>query len=242
MLLSNKSAQIARRCAASLRQAANSRLSRTQLTEFGVTRIVVNIARDSCVGSETLLDCAALLQQLAQDGGSREKMVAEGAVPTLISLSETGSTEIQAHCSMALSHLSTSSHELTDGTVSALIHMNEAGLNDGEARFEVERPEIIKAREGIKQTIHESAYAIDLSEFPMQKFLANAESGSPPIPAMPELVFEGTDESGQDATEESDEATNGCNTSSDGILNENFNLSKVDPSNRYVKVVFLNGV
>ena len=64
------------------------------MVELGGARTVVRIAKDAVSDNQTLVLCAAILNELSQDGVSRERLVADGAVPALINLSNIQDKEV----------------------------------------------------------------------------------------------------------------------------------------------------
>ena len=117
---------IAQFCASSIRQLASGcPKMRSKFVDLGGMALLVTIcAQQSPQHDRTYVDCAANFNLFASDRFSREPMVAQGVVPTLIHLSSISHQDVEYYCSVALAHLSTSSFPLESGTVSTMLSIS----------------------------------------------------------------------------------------------------------------------
>jgi hypothetical protein len=118
------------RCAATVRNLALVQgpelqlKNRSAMVAGGVVQMLVNLANMQGGRQETLQMIASSLKSLSQPRPCRSRIVEDGAVPMLIRLSNLNCPDTKRCCAMAMSNLSSSSSEVEQGTVSALISMS----------------------------------------------------------------------------------------------------------------------
>lgn len=152
------------RCAATLRYLALTPNNRFRMVDNGAARALISMAMNEESREETKRVCAAALCSLSKSKSAISHIVSEGAVPTLIKLSETPDIETKKSCATALAKLSTASVSVAKGTVCALITMSK------------------EAEEAKKQQQSEGSTALGQSSMSMGGAVADGEPPPPPLP------------------------------------------------------------
>lgn len=143
------------------------------------------------------------------------------------------------HCSFALSYLSHSGHTIGSGSVTALITMNLADLDSNAMITNGVFPDEWRSVSNDQFSFHESTDdAVAFDEFPVSKLelevadCSVASIVSPNIKAIDEDSNSTQTVSRRPSTSNVSATT--TSMSNDAILQEKFNLQKIDPQKRYI--------
>jgi len=136
------------RCAATLRYLALSPNNRFRMVDNGAAKALISMACNENSREETKRVCAAALCSLSKSKSAISHIVAEGAVPTLIKLSETPDLDTIKSCATALAKLSTASVSVAKGTVLALITMSKEA-EEAKKKDEGDAPSLKSATHGV---------------------------------------------------------------------------------------------